>query len=293
MFRCKWCCREFSTTYARTQHLRQARKCRRRYKQELAVIASRTQNYHVDDPEEFPSDAEGDQLEPVDEGLDEATEAVETGTGAGTSHDYLGIFRGMTLFEDYLAAVSAGRSAKSNMEAGEPIGESSYQTDIPHAVPAFTVDHPNKNAGQPIRIEPEANPQQHVTGNLANDAYFQMADFLISTGMTSNERDTFFKLELNEHLPWKNDDQFMGDINNLPPEPDMLPYMVTIGEGDDAQQVEMRCANIIEVLARLVSDPRFKQHIEYVPRKHYTDESCKVRVHGEMTSGNWFWRTQV
>jgi hypothetical protein len=63
-------------------------------------------------------------------------------------------------------------------------------------VPAIIDYHPNPHAGQPIRFETAVDTQAQVTGRLANDANFQMADFIISTNMTSRERETFFKLEL-------------------------------------------------------------------------------------------------
>jgi hypothetical protein len=85
----------------------------------------------------------------------------------------------------------------------------------------------------------------------------------------------------------------MEDLKSLPPEPNMNAYSVTVGEGEGAETFEMRCKDIVETLGQLVSDPRFKNHIDYVPRKHYTDESRKVRVHGKMSGGNWFWCMQV
>lgn len=70
------------------------------------------------------------------------------------------------------------------------------ESTIPHAVPVVIDYHPNKNAGQPIRLEPRENPQERVTGRLANDANFQMADFINTVGLTSDQRNAFFKLEL-------------------------------------------------------------------------------------------------
>lgn len=84
----------------------------------------------------------------------------------------------------------------------------------------------------------------------------------------------------------------MEDIDNLPPEPQMHEYRVTFGEGDN-QAVEFRSKNILDVLQQLVSDPRYEHDIEYVPSKRYTDKSRKVRVHGELSAGNWMWRMQV
>lgn len=90
--------------------------------------------------------------------------------------------------------------------------------NLPHAVPAVTDYHPNKNAGQPIRMEPRTSPQEYPTGRLADDACFQLADFINSVGLTSSERDTFFKLELVSSL-------LEGDLQYL------LPHRINIFHG--------------------------------------------------------------
>jgi hypothetical protein len=74
--------------------------------------------------------------------------------------------------------------------------EAGHHDNVPHAVPAVTDYHHNLSAGQPIWVEEPENPQHQVTGNLADDACFQMADFINSINMTTNKRETFFKLEL-------------------------------------------------------------------------------------------------
>jgi hypothetical protein len=56
--------------------------------------------------------------------------------------------------------------------------------------------HPKTHAGEPIQWETVDDPQEHVTGRLADDATFQMADFINLIGMTSSQRTTFFNLEL-------------------------------------------------------------------------------------------------
>jgi hypothetical protein len=71
---------------------------------------------------------------------------------------------------------------------------------IPHAVPVVTDYLQNKNAGRPIQFDPQASPQEHVTGRLAHNGCFQMADFINSVGLTSSQRDTFLKLELVRNL---------------------------------------------------------------------------------------------
>jgi hypothetical protein len=68
--------------------------------------------------------------------------------------------------------------------------------DVPHSVPVVIEYFPNKNASQPIWFEELVDPQDHMTRCLANDANFEMADFINSVDMTSSQRDTFFKLQL-------------------------------------------------------------------------------------------------
>jgi hypothetical protein len=85
----------------------------------------------------------------------------------------------------------------------------------------------------------------------------------------------------------------MKDIAALPPEPKMNTYKVTVGDGEDAEEVEMHTLDILEVLRRLLGDPRFKRHMSFVPQRQYADKARKVRIYGEISSGNWMWRMQV
>ncbi|KAG9082073.1 hypothetical protein FRC06_005256 [Ceratobasidium sp. 370] len=281
MFQCKFCPRTFSTTFGRTQHLRQRLACNRAYRRELAELVRQSKMWRPDDPDDMPSDTEGESFELVDEGLLPGEGEGEGGGGQDT-------YYGTSLFEKYLAAVAS----EATPIPTERVGADKDNNNIPHAVPVIVDYHPNEHAGQPIRTSNEIDPQVYVTGNLADDALFELADFINSTGMSSSERDTFFKLEMNQHLPWKNDAQFMQDIKNLPKGPEMRPFTVTVGEGDGAEAVELWSKDIVEVLKYLVGDPRFKEHINYVPRKEYTDKERKNRVYSDTCTGNWWWRMQ-
>jgi hypothetical protein len=86
----------------------------------------------------------------------------------------------------------------------------------------------------------------------------------------------------------------MKDIDEcLPHEPKMQTYSVTVGNGEDAETVEMCAKNILEVLQRIIGDPRFREDIQYVPQRHYVDEARKIRLHGQTYAGNYMWRMQV
>ncbi|EUC54338.1 hypothetical protein RSOL_039620, partial [Rhizoctonia solani AG-3 Rhs1AP] len=217
--------------------------------------------WQVDDPDGMPSDMELDHPEVEGEGAHGLTHGLEEGS------DVLGGCHRQVKF----APATDVRVQEDNENIN----------DIPHSVPTITDYHPNTNAGRPIRLEPRTSPQTNVTGTLADDACFQMADFIMSIGMTSSEREAFFKLELNQHLPWQNDRQYMADIDSLPPEPKMQEYSVSFGAGKHARPVEFRAKNIIEVLQQILSDPRFEQHIDYTPRRDYTDKSRKCLIQDE------------
>lgn len=118
MLECKYCRRPFPTPYARTQHLRQRPYCNRLYKHEIAALASQNRTWQVDDPEAMPENMEGHGLEPMDEGLDNPVEGQERGADQGETDDEENKggadgFWGSTLFEEYLATVSAKSPSES------------------------------------------------------------------------------------------------------------------------------------------------------------------------------------
>jgi hypothetical protein len=211
MFECKYCNDAFLTTYARTQHLRLKSSCRSAYKRELIKLASNTRTWQVDDPKNMTSDM-GHNLELVNE----EAQMEDPMHRQWVADDRRGdAFGSLSLFEAYLATVSAKSHSEpisnlankyvyfiSSMVVPNRDTVSGHEeregnrVDMPHAVPVV-IDFPkNKNAGQPIRMEPKASPQEHVTGRLADDTCFEMADFINLVGLTSSERDTFFKLQL-------------------------------------------------------------------------------------------------
>jgi hypothetical protein len=51
--------------------------------------------------------------------------------------------------------------------------------------------------------------------------------------------------------------------------------------------------DIINVIRELIRNPIFKDHMHYVPERHWTASDCKVQIYGETWSGKWWWRMQV
>lgn len=49
----------------------------------------------------------------------------------------------------------------------------------------------------------------------------------------------------------------------------------------------------LEVIADLLSDPTYADHLTFVPIKHYADSEGKTRIYNELPSGDWMYETQV
>ncbi|EJD49143.1 hypothetical protein AURDEDRAFT_59798 [Auricularia subglabra TFB-10046 SS5] len=49
----------------------------------------------------------------------------------------------------------------------------------------------------------------------------------------------------------------------------------------------------LEVIADLLADPTFADHLTWAPEKRYTDDKCETRLYNELTSGDWMYETQL
>ena len=49
----------------------------------------------------------------------------------------------------------------------------------------------------------------------------------------------------------------------------------------------------IECLEFKLSDPRYKDHLDFIPRREYTDESKTERLYNEIMTGDLAWSLQV
>ena len=49
----------------------------------------------------------------------------------------------------------------------------------------------------------------------------------------------------------------------------------------------------IECLELKLGDPRYKDHLDFIPRREYTDESKRERLYNEIMTGDLAWSLQV
>jgi hypothetical protein len=68
---------------------------------------------------------------------------------------------------------------------------------------------------------------------------------------------------------------------------------VAQGAGLEKGQVVFYHRNPLHAVQSLLDRPSLHDHLEFVPRRVYTNEDREERIYNEIMTGNWAWRTQV
>ncbi|KAG8710721.1 hypothetical protein FRC08_016801 [Ceratobasidium sp. 394] len=130
-------------------------------------------------------------------------------------------------------------------------------------------------------------------GKMGEPAKFEVAELLMTTGLTAKNRTKYLKSVLCRGKGyWRNNCKLIQELDRLPSGPKWTTETITVGEGDHKTKHIVFRRDIIEVIKDLMSDPRFKRFMRYAPERHWTSHECECRVYGEMWSGNWWWRMQ-
>ena len=82
-------------------------------------------------------------------------------------------------------------------------------------------------------------------------------------------------------------------IENLPSPPRWKEVEVSIEGGTTRDPLTFYYRDGLESFKFLFGNPLFRDHMEYVPRREYTDESKKERLYSEMMTGDLAWSLQV
>lgn len=91
-------------------------------------------------------------------------------------------------------------------------------------------------------------------------------------------------------LSFKNASELNKMIDtHLPGRPAFEKHPIEIG----GEIFDVYFRDVEECLKALFSDPRFAPFLKYAPERHFTDESCTIRVYHNMHTGEWWWSTQV
>lgn len=76
-------------------------------------------------------------------------------------------------------------------------------------------------------------------------------------------------------------------------EPRWKQQRITPDYGKPTEPVTLFYRDVMESVAYLLSRPNLAAHMEFAPRKVWTDPSKQSRVYSEMSTGDWWWDVQV
>jgi Plavaka transposase len=63
--------------------------------------------------------------------------------------------------------------------------------------------------------------------------------------------------------------------------------------GDPIGPVSLYYRDPMEAISHLLSHPSLAPHLEFQPKRVWSDASKKLRIYSEMTHGEWWWDVQV
>ncbi|KAG8796343.1 hypothetical protein FRC12_000060 [Ceratobasidium sp. 428] len=165
-----------------------------------------------------------------------------------------------------------------------------------------TIDtFPIPTAGAPISDEKRESTLSRddlrdylaACGSMGDQKKFEVAELLMTTGLTGKSRTRYLKSWLAEGKRlWKNNRELLKDLDRLPYGPKWVEESITVGEGIYRRTHTLFRRDILEVIQELLADPRFKRFMRFAPEQHWTSSERKCRMYGEMWSGNWWWRMQ-
>ncbi|QRW09327.1 leucine-tRNA ligase [Ceratobasidium sp. AG-Ba] len=177
----------------------------------------------------------------------------------------------------------------------------------PEDVPKFAGSPPNTrrtygyatvethpNAARVLRyLTPE--PVVLLDNPLNQPRLFETGEWLCELPVSNADRARYFEIgEHKSNLPWENLTSFYTSVDALPHGPDWRhkSIVITTSEGTEVLDLYKRCP--VDCTRHLIGLNRLRSHMHYAPEVHYrtTSDGRRVRVRGDMCSGDWWWRMQ-
>ncbi|KAJ7587465.1 hypothetical protein C8J56DRAFT_1004549 [Mycena floridula] len=131
---------------------------------------------------------------------------------------------------------------------------------------------------------------------------WQLARFIMKSGLSQAKIDEFLKLELikNGAKPsYHNKRAFLRKIDSLELGPgwECETFEVPGDRCDDqgnilSEEIEFWRRDPLECVKELIANPAFKDHIKYAPEKQFMDEECTNQAFSESWTGEWWWEMQ-
>jgi len=77
------------------------------------------------------------------------------------------------------------------------------------------------------------------------------------------------------------------------PGPRWMTRTIIPPQGTVSQPIELFYRDPMEAVRHLLSRPDFTEHMDFIPKRVYTDSDESERLYSEMSTGDWWWRVQV
>ncbi|KAF8874920.1 hypothetical protein BD779DRAFT_1678483 [Infundibulicybe gibba] len=132
---------------------------------------------------------------------------------------------------------------------------------------------------------------------------WELARWLMKSGISQTEREKFLGLKkVRDGIKpsFHNNRAFLKKIDALPkgPEWQCEIFEITGDETDETgnlrtEEVELWKRNPVECVRELIGNPAFRENMKYSPTKIYEDPDGKNRGYDEMSTGDWWWETQM
>ncbi|KZT40289.1 hypothetical protein SISSUDRAFT_1018989 [Sistotremastrum suecicum HHB10207 ss-3] len=135
-------------------------------------------------------------------------------------------------------------------------------------------------------------------------ADWELAEWLMRSGMSQKARDEFMKLETMREsgaVPWANNQAFLRKVDALPKGPGWeCESWTVIGdemeeEGEviqGSEDVELWKRDPVECIRELMGNPAFRDSMKYKPERRFRGTGRQCRVYHEMWTGDAWWEMQ-
>ncbi|KZS92029.1 hypothetical protein SISNIDRAFT_413529, partial [Sistotremastrum niveocremeum HHB9708] len=135
---------------------------------------------------------------------------------------------------------------------------------------------------------------------------WELAKWLIGSGLTQKKRDEFLKLSKIRNCaaaPWPNNLNFLKKIDKLPKGPewqcerirveDTVEVDAVTGETEKATEVlELWKRDPTKCIRDLMGNPLYRSSMRYRPERQYRDAEHTNRIYDEMWTSDWWWDIQ-
>ncbi|QRV92934.1 hypothetical protein RhiJN_20952 [Ceratobasidium sp. AG-Ba] len=162
----------------------------------------------------------------------------------------------------------------------------------------YVVPFPDKLAGAPISDEElpplDLEAYMRASGNLGDAHNFEMAELLLTSGMTDRTKNRHLSSILYRgSVPWQNTGHLYKDVDNLVHGAKWHLFDVNVEHSTHPRVQYLVTRDITHVLRDMMANPEFRDDLVYAPVQVFTGPDKKNRVWGDMWTGKWWWRMQV